>query len=101
METPIPTAEARAIAAKEMPLFIAKNKGKEPIKLDYPNIRKKDYEDGGKFEALGLVFYVLPYKRVIEPSGKVCKDNYAQFEDGKIEVFDSRTRLNAIIKRKR
>ena len=62
---------------------------------------KKDYENGGKFEALGLVFYVLPYKRVIEPSGKICKDNYAQFDDGKLEVFDSRTRLNSLIKRRR
>ena len=101
MEDCIPTAEARAQAAREMPLFIAKNKDKEPVKLNYPDFHKKDYENGGKFEALGLVFYILPYKRVIEPSGKTCKDNYAQFDDGKLEVFNSRTRLNTLIKRRR
>lgn len=101
MEDCIPTAEARAQATREMPLFIAKNKDKEPVKLNYPDFHKKDYENGGKFEALGLVFYILPYKRVIEQSGKVCKDNYVQFDDGKLEVFDSRTRLNTLIKRRR
>lgn len=101
METPIPTAEARAMASKEMPLFVEKNKDKEPIKLNYPDIHKKDYENGGKFEACGLVFYILPYKRVIEPSGKVCKDNYVLFNEGEMVVFNSRTLLNKLIEKRR
>ena len=98
MEELFTIEEARVWAEKEMPKFIIRNKDKYPIKLNYPDYSKKDYEDGGKFQVKDLIFYVLPYVRVIEPNGKKRKNNFISFCDGKLLVCDSKTFLNAKIK---
>lgn len=92
--------EARSWAEQEMPKFIAQNKGKSPIKLNYPEFSQNDYEDGGKFQVKDLIFYILPYVRVFEPSGKKRKNNFISFCDGKLLVCGSKTFLNSKIKRR-